>query len=49
MADNETKPWTQEVGEPLEVSIKLVSLVTDLYKQTAAEDETLDVIQALES
>ena len=49
MADNEATQWKAEVGEPHAVSVKLVNMVTEVYKQTMADDDTLDVQKALES
>ena len=32
IADNLVKKWVQQAGDPLEVSINLVTLATDVYQ-----------------
>jgi len=60
IADNLVKEWKENVGDPLEVSMNLVSLATDVYQQAIVEDEedgegdeddlnTIDVAAALKS
>lgn len=60
IADNLVKEWKENVGDPLEVSMNLVTLATDVYQQAIVEDEedgegdeddlnTIDVEAALKS
>lgn len=60
IADNLVKEWKENVGDPLEISMNLVTLATDVYQQAIVEDEedgegddddlnTIDVETALKS
>ena len=39
IADNMIKKWKDPVGDPLQVSINLVNLATEMYQQAMVEDE----------
>ena len=56
IAENQVKKWKEEPGDPIEVTMNLVSLITDVYQKAIVEDdeeeneeEMLDVEQALKS
>jgi len=34
IADNMMRPWKSEVGEPLEISTKLVEMIMESYKES---------------
>lgn len=39
IADNLLRPWKGEIGEPLAVSIELVRLIEEIYRQALIEIE----------
>lgn len=58
IADNQVKKWKEDPGDPIEVSVNLVALVTELYQMAIVEDDedgedggeqVLDVDAALKS
>lgn len=47
IADNQHKKWKDEAGDAIEVSIKLLSLISEVYRPVNLEDSVKEV-QALE-